>query len=153
MPDFEIVTRPEQPTAVVHEKVLMKELPQFFARAYGQVSGAMQAQGLTPSGPPFALYFGMPTDTVEVEAGFPVSGALKTESAAVHAGRLPGGKCVHGLHLGPYETMGKTYDALWQWAGEQHLTPHTQMWESYLSDPKAEPDPTKWRTEIFWPVD
>lgn len=153
MPEFELVTRAEQPTAVVHEKVPMKELPQFFARAYGQVFGAMQAEGLTPAGPPFALYFGMPTDTVEVEAGFPVSEKLEAQRGAVLPGTLPGGRCVHGLHLGPYETMKKTYDELWKWAGEKQLRPHAEMWESYLSDPKAEPDPTRWRTEIFWPVD
>jgi hypothetical protein len=26
------------------------------------------------------------------------------------------------------------------------------MWEYYLSDPAAEPDPAKWKTLIVWPV-
>lgn len=26
------------------------------------------------------------------------------------------------------------------------------MWESYLSDPVAEPDPATWRTRIMWSV-
>lgn len=153
MTAFEIVTRAAQPTAVVHEKVPTNELPQFFARAYGQVFGAMQAQGVAPAGPPFALYLGMPTETVEVEAGFPLRQQLKAESGAVHPGTLPGGKCVHGVHVGPYETLKQTYDELWKWAGEKQLKPHDEMWETYLSDPKAEPDPAKWQTEIFWPVD
>jgi hypothetical protein len=32
----------------------------------------MEAQRLQPAGPPFALYRGMPTEIVDVEAGFPV---------------------------------------------------------------------------------
>ncbi len=152
METFEIVNRAEQPTAVIHEKVPMKELPQFFSRALGEVYGAVQAQGLTPAGPPFALYFGMPGETVEVEAGFPVPHALK-DAGAVHTGKLPGGKCVHGLHTGPYDTMSKTYGELTEWTKEHHLTPHDQVWEVYLSDPQKEPDPKKWKTEIFWPVD
>jgi hypothetical protein len=26
------------------------------------------------------------------------------------------------------------------------------MWESYLSDPSAEPDPATWRTQLTWPL-
>lgn len=152
MAAFDLVTREELPTLVIHETVPMKELPQFFARAYGQVFGAMQARGLTPAGPPFALYFGMPTETVEVEAGFPVTQQLKTEQGPVRAGTLPGGKCVHGVHVGPYDELKETYAELEEWVREQHLEPREKMWEVYLSDPKAEPDPTKWKTEIFWPV-
>lgn len=153
MAGFEIITRAEQPTAVIHETVKTNELPQFFARAFGQVYGAMQAQGVAPVGPPFALYFGEPKETVEVEAGFPIGKKMKDEAGPVHGGKLPGGKCVHGMHVGPYETMMKTYHELIEYAGAKHLKPHHEMWECYLSDPKLEPDPQKWRTEIFWPVD
>ena len=152
MPDFELIQRAEQPTAVVHERVPMKDLPQFFQRAFGEVFRAMQAQGIAPVGAPFALYFGMPTDTVEVEAGFPVQRPL-ADAGAVHPGKLPPGKCAHATHVGPYDTMTRTYDALMHWVQAQHLVPHDEMWEVYLSDPQREPDPKTWRTEIFWPVD
>ena len=130
----------------------MKELPQFFQRALGQVSGAMQAQGIQPAGAPFALYFGMPGETIEVEAGFPVQKPV-SDAGPVHPGKLPGGKCAHGMHIGPYDTMKETYGQLMKWVGAQQLTPHQEMWEVYLSDPQREPDSKKWRTEIFWPVD
>ena len=32
------------------------------------------------------------------------------------------------------------------------LTPGESMWEYYLSDPAAEPDPAVWKTLIIWPV-
>lgn len=152
MPGFDLITRSEQPTAVIHEKVPVKELPQFFQRALGQVYGEIQAQGAQPMGPPFALYFGMPSETIEVEAGFPVTKPVK-DAGAVHPGKLPGGTCAHGMHVGPYDTMQETYGELMRWVGEKHLKPHEQMWEVYLSDPQREPDPQTWRTEIFWPVD
>lgn len=152
MPDFEIVTRAEQPTAVVHEVVPMGELPQFFARAFGQVMGALREEGLEPAGEPFALYFGMPGDTVEVEAGFPAPEEVGPRGP-VHMGTLPAGRCAHALHVGPYDTMAKTYAELQQWMREQHLHPHYEMWEVFLSDPQQEPDPKNWRTEILWPVD
>lgn len=152
MTGFEIIERPEQPVAVVHEIVPMKELPQFFARAFGQVYGVIHAQGVAPIGPPFAHYLGMPKESVEVEAGFPVAAPVK-ETGAVHAATLPAGKCVHGVHVGPYETMQKTYGELTQWVQAEHLKIHDDMWEVYLSDPQREPNPSTWKTEIFWPVD
>jgi hypothetical protein len=71
--DLKIVELQEQPTAVVREQVAVNALPEFFGRAFAAVSAAMEAQGVQPAGPPFALYRGMPTEIVDVEAGFPVS--------------------------------------------------------------------------------
>ena len=70
----------EQPTAVVRERVPMANLTEFFGRAFGAVMAAAQAQHASPTGPPFALYHGMPTDTVDVEAGFPVTPDLPPDA-------------------------------------------------------------------------
>lgn len=151
MTTFELIHHPRQSTAVVHEVVPMSALRPFFARAFSQVSAAMQAQGVQPVGPPFAHSFGMPGEEVEVEAGFPVIAAV-AQAGAVHGATLPAGRCVHGLHLGPYETLRATYAELAQWARAQRLGIRDDMWEVYLSDPQREPDPARWQTEIFWPV-
>ena len=56
------------------------------------------------------------------------------------------------MDVGPYDTTDKTYHVMVAWIGEQGLTPSDVRWETYLSDPQAEPDPATWRTQIFWPV-
>ena len=43
--------------------------------------------------------------------------------------------------------------ALKTWIQGQGRTPSAIMWERYLSDPDAEPDPSKWLTEVVWPVE
>lgn len=151
MTNLELIDRPAQPTAVVHERVPMKELPQFFARAFGQVYGALQAQGVVAAGPPFGHYFGMPGETVDVEAGFPVARPV-IAMGPVQPSSLPGGGCAHGIYVGPYEGMAEAYGELMQWMTARQVKPADHMWESYLSDPQKEADSTKWRTEIFWPV-
>ena len=67
-----LVNREKQHAVVVREKVPMNQLPQFFGRVFGKTMGVAQAQGRQIIGPPFAVYFGMPTDTVDVAAGFPI---------------------------------------------------------------------------------
>jgi len=57
------------------------------------------------------------------------------------------------VHVGPYDTLSSTYEALQAWIETQGRTPATAMWEVYLTDPDQEPDPSKWRTEVYWPVE
>jgi hypothetical protein len=32
------------------------------------------------------------------------------------------------------------------------MVPAGHVWEVYLSQPQAEPDPSTWRTRIVWPL-
>jgi effector-binding domain-containing protein len=152
MTEIQLTEHVEQPTAVVRERVALGDLPQFFGRAYHATMAAIQAQGLHPTGPPFSKYLGKPTGGVaDVEAGFPVSGAI-SDADGVIAGTLPGGKVVEAMHVGPYDTMQQTYEEVMRFVAERGLAPSDEMWEVYLSDPQTEPDPAGWRTQIFWPV-
>jgi effector-binding domain-containing protein len=56
------------------------------------------------------------------------------------------------MHVGPYERLGSTYGELMAWAAAEGHRLAGQMWESYLSDPRAEPDPAGWQTLITWPL-
>jgi effector-binding domain-containing protein len=147
--DVEIVELQEQPTAVVREQVAMTALPEFFGRAFAEVSAAMEAQGVQPTGPPFALYRGMPTETVDVEAGFRVSTTIEAANG-VRAGIMPPCRAVQAMHVGSYDTLGTTYEAVKQRMYEEGLTASDDMWEYYLSDQTT--DPAIWRTLVVWPV-
>lgn len=146
-----VVQADERPTAVVRARVPVAELPIFFQKAFSATWKALREQGLTPTGPPFALYHGIPTQSVDVEAGFPVTIAPHADGE-VAAGTLPGGRAVEAVHVGPYDTMGETYGQVEQWMVGQRLQPGPVVWESYLSDPQRETDPATWRTLIHWPV-
>ena len=151
MTEIRMSEHPPQTTAAVRERVPVNELPEFFGRALHQAMAAVHEQGRQPQGPPFSLYHGMPTDTVDVEAGFPVDGPI-TAVDGVTPGSLPGGRVVEATHLGPYDELPQTYEEIIAYMKEQGLTPSSDMWEVYLSDPEQEPDPATWRTQIFWPA-
>jgi effector-binding domain-containing protein len=147
--DVRIVELKEQPTAVVREQVAVNALPEFFGRGFAAVSAAMEAQGIQPAGPPFAHYRGMPTEIVDVEAGFPVSTTVAAANG-VRAGMLPAGRAVQAMHVGSYDTLGTTYEAVKQRMHEEGLEASDDMWEYYLSDQST--DPATWRTLVVWPV-
>jgi len=151
IPEPTLVHCTEQPTAVLREKVGMDSLTEFFGRAFGTVVEEAKRQRVQLTGPPFALYRGMPTDTVDVEAGFPIPGNL-SDTETVVAGVLPETDAFEALHTGPYDTLGETYTAIHDRIRAAGRTPSEAMWEFYLNGPSTEPDPLKWQTRVVWPV-
>lgn len=151
MSEFQTQVLPARPTAVVRGRVAVQDLPAFMGRAFSAVAAALQAQGLAPGGEPFACYHGMPDPTVGVEAGFPIAGRFEAKDG-VTPSELPGGLVAIATHVGPYQTIERTYNALNEWVAGQKLAPADVMWETYLTDPQAEPNQERWETRIFLPV-
>jgi effector-binding domain-containing protein len=149
--DVRVIECEQLHTAGVRKTVAMTELTQFFSQAFAQTMKALEARGVEVVGPPFGKYYGHPGRTVDVEAGFPIAEPI-TRHGQVGPGLLPGGRVVEAIHVGPYDTMGLTYAAIERFFAAEGLTPGPIMWESYLSDPDAEPDPAQWRTRICWPI-
>lgn len=142
-----------QPQTIIglHEVVPVDELPDFFGRAFHAAAAALAEQGLDPAGPPVAMYGGMPTESVDVTAGFPVNGKVSVADGLV-VSDLPGGPVVQAVHVGTYDDLAKAYGEVMRWMGQRHLTPSAQMWEQYLNDPGDVDDPHQLQTRIVIPV-
>lgn len=146
-----LITLVPTTVAVLREIVPMNALPPFFDRAFHVVPAVLGRQQIAITGPPLALYFGMPSDTVDVAAGFPSATAAAPEDG-VSPFTLPGGRAARVLHRGSYDTLTTTYGALTEWLREQGLAPGSIMWESYLTEPTPGGDPKAMLTEITWPL-
>jgi effector-binding domain-containing protein len=151
MTTFTVETIDRQPAAAVRAEVPMSELRTAFDRGFSEVMRVAEAQGVAITGPPFGFYPRMPTDTVEVAVGFPVSAPV-TPDGDVIPFELPGGRVVTGIHVGTYDSLEATYRELTEWAAARGHSLADNMWESYLTDPGAEPDPAAWQTRINWPL-
>jgi effector-binding domain-containing protein len=145
-----IVTVAEQPAAVVRgDGIPMADLPGFFDRAFGALGSTVAGQPGLVTGPPFARYDRPPTESADLEAGFPVSRPVEP-SGAVAPSTLPGGRAVRLVHRGGYEELGTSWERLVTWAEEQGLTRAPVMWEVYLTEPTPDADPSTMRTELNW---
>ena len=71
---------------------------------------------------------------------------------SIQAGELPAGTAATVTHLGPYDNLRHTWEALTEWMKSQGLAGAGAPWEVYVTAPGAEPDQSKWRTDIFFPV-
>lgn len=151
MEEIRLIDQLEVTTLGLRRQTPMAAIKEFFADAYDVVGAAMQEQGLVPAGPPYGRYRGTPSDTVDVEAGFPVTGTPQP-TGELSVGTLPAGRAVETVHVGDYESMRDTYDHVFAWIRAQGLTPSDTMWELYEAGPGSDPDPATWRTRIVWPV-
>ncbi len=88
--------------------------------------------------------------TATVEVAWPVSGTVKgIREMKVY--ELPGGKMVHTVHRGPYETCESTYRLLFAWIETQGLRISGPIREVYPNDPRFV-KPEEIITEIYVPV-
>jgi effector-binding domain-containing protein len=151
MTEFEVRDLAELAVATRRDQVPAEGLRDFFDESLPAVWMAVQTQGLSPAGPPFARYHGMPGATVDVETGFPVQGF--TSAGDVQATTLPACRAAVAVHVGSYDGLAHTWEALMGWAGEQGLQRQgDDFWEVYLTDPGTEPDPSTWRTQLVQPI-
>lgn len=137
-----------RPTAVVRADLDVDELKTWLGEAFHEVAEYLNATGNAPVGPPFARYHRIAEHRFHVEAGFPVARRL-TSSNGVEGSRLPGGDVAVTTHIGLYDDLEATYDALGRWLESRSATPEGDAWEVYFSGPD-EP-PSQWRTDIYQP--
>lgn len=151
MPEFEIRSIPKQQTAATVLRVPTEEIGDAMGKAFPAIFQAITAAGVAPAGPPLARYFSFGEPVVEFECAIPVATPF-TGHGDIKASSVGGGDAVVCTHVGPYDTIGQTWEALMAWIGEQGRNPGGAGWESYLTDPGEEPDPAKWVTEVCLPL-
>ncbi len=131
--------------------VRLSEIGGAIGAAFGEVYGQLGAQGVASEQPPFVIYHGMP----EGDAPFDVEVcAMVDRPVEAPAGwelqELPAGLFATLMHVGPYDTVGSTYDTLTEWIGAHDLAVSGPPREVYLSEPGTPPEET--RTIVEFPV-
>ncbi len=148
---FETKQVEAQHILTIRATTTIDKLPELLGELFGEVYTHILQHGQQPVGMPFSMYHAMDGVNVDFESGMPVASPLEG-AGRVQAGELPAGTVAAVTHMGPYEALGQTWVALMEWIESQGLQPAGPPWEVYVTDPGAEPDQSKWRTDIFFPV-
>lgn len=119
---------------------------------FPEIMQHLNATGARMTGAPFTRYHAFGETEIDLEAGFPVAEAI-AEKGRVKNSKLPAGRTLTAWHIGPYEKLGAAHKALQAYAAAQKLAARGGAWEVYWSDPGMVPDPAKWRTQLFLPVE
>jgi len=124
------------------------------AAIFPEVIGVIQTQGAEMTGPPFSRYHVIDVERgkIDLEAGITVKAPIEP-SGRVKPSELPAGRTAMTWHVGSYHQLQQSYDRLGAWMRGEKLASRGGFWEIYWTDPGLEPDPSSWRTQLFWPVE
>ena len=111
--------------------------------------GELASKGVEPVGPPFVRYL-KTGDDMEVELGIPIP--HDTSPGAVKSVALPGGPTAVYVYIGPYDGLPAAWAQFGQWVQRQGREQDSPFWESYVTDPRQEPDPSQRLTELYMPL-
>jgi effector-binding domain-containing protein len=148
--EFKIKELKFQPTLAVKTRTPVENLPQEIGNAYKGIMQYLGELGIEPVGMPFVIYYNLDMQDLDVEIGFPVPKRFK-DKGAIKASDLPKGKVASCIHMGPYEEMKPTYDALTEWVQNNGYEPTGVTIEYYYNDPH-EVAPEEIMTEIQFPL-
>ena len=146
----EIIERPAQPTLAVRTRTPVAELPSIMGQVYGSIMQYLGDVGAFPAGAPFAAYYNVDMDDLDVEIGFPVAQPLPGRGD-VQPGKIAGGRAAVCLHVGPYDQVEPAYAALTAFISEQGYQPSGVAYEFYLNDPGEVP-PEELQTQVVFPL-
>ena len=156
----EIQHRDEQPYAAIRERVPLDGIAAAVDQALPEIFGWLAARNLAPAGPPLIRYHVIDMDReLDLEVAVPVSEPVPADGR-IRPGAMPAGHYAVLRHVGHYDGLIASNAYLQNWAEEQGVTFDTSdtetglAWagraEHYLTDPSAEPDPSKWQVDVAY---
>jgi effector-binding domain-containing protein len=149
--------RPAQPYVARRTQVPMQELGTVIPQLHSEVYAWLRRQGIAPAGAPFIRYrvIDMP-GCLDIELGVPIAEAVSSDDPIL-ADTLPAGRYATLIYTDVRRGV-EGNAALLDWGARQGLK--WDSWttengdgfgarlESYLTEPRDEPDIAKWEQEV-----
>jgi effector-binding domain-containing protein len=149
--------RAAQPYIGIRTLATMQELSTVIPQTHMEIFGWLRKQGIAPTGAPFIRYYVIDMEgQMDIELGVPVASALPNYDR-ISSNVLPAGRYASLIYTGVMNGI-EGNGALLDWGAAQGLV--WDKWdteqgdafgcrfESFLTDPKDEPDLAKWETEV-----
>lgn len=116
-----------------------------------EIRNYLQMRRIMPTGPPFARYVDWREDGCVLQIGLPVPMEMD-EFGEIKCGEIGDCEVAFAIHTGPYEDLCVAHQAIRDWidAGGQEVG--GPPWEVYMAWPATHPDPSDWKTELYWPL-
>ncbi|WP_326835812.1 GyrI-like domain-containing protein [Amycolatopsis rhabdoformis] len=157
-----LVDRENQPYVGYRATVGFAGLPEV-AHRIAALAGALAERGIAPADAPFFRYLVIGPDmaSLTVEAGVPVAEPVDLGEEYFNA-VVPGGKYAKATHHGAPDGLVAATAELLAWGKAEGVhwdrteAVDGEHWagrlEVYRTDPRVQPDATKWETDLYFRV-
>jgi effector-binding domain-containing protein len=138
-------------TAAIKITCPRSEIRNVMGPGYDELMSTLRTQGITSAGPWFTHHFKMPGETFDFEIGVPVPQPV-SPAGRVNTSQLPAVTAAQTIYAGPYEGLPAAWGEFEKWIRAQGRTPAPWLWETYVTNPKSDPEGPTWRTELTRPL-
>jgi AraC-like DNA-binding protein/effector-binding domain-containing protein len=143
----------EQPILAVRRRVKRSEIAATIGASLGAIFAHAMQHATGTTGHPITRYIEMSPGLVTMEPAMRVASHPPPDPAGnVLNQTLPAGLAATTTHMGPYQALHAAYTALEEWMHDNSYVSAGAPWEDYITDPAEQPDPTNWRTDVYWPI-
>lgn len=121
-----------------------------------KIGGYAITNNISMAGAPFIIYhkWDDENDTVMFSSAIPITSKITTNEPEVLTGQLKPFKAVKVTLFGDYANLKETWDSGMKYIEDNQMKvlENEPMLEVYLTDPKSQPNPADWMTEIYIPI-
>jgi AraC family transcriptional regulator len=150
-PTITVRTLAPQPVLVTRRKISESEIAKTLGEILPAIFAYAQKSATPVAGQPFTRYVQLGRGMMTIEGGLPVTGAPKGDGA-IEVSELVGGTVAVATHAGAYDKLAETHAAIEKWIEGSKYVAAGAAWEVYVTDPGETPNPSDWRTDVFYPV-
>ncbi len=132
-------------------KCTMEEIASVMGPAFGAIMQVVSANGAQVIGSPFSIWYEWEDEIMEFDNAIPIDRNIKGTDKVLPI-KTYQGKVAHVSHMGEYSTTYHSWGILETYIKDNKLEMNGAPYEVYVTDPETEPDPSKWITDLYWPV-
>lgn len=125
-----------------------------YDEGYAKIMTYLSEHKIQPSGAPVNIYFTWDeaAQKTTMAIAFPVDWVESVQDSELELIEIPESKAIRAAHHGDYMRLKETHEAMMDYLKQNDLEFDKYGIEEYLSDPKTEPDQSKWITGVYYTI-
>jgi uncharacterized protein YndB with AHSA1/START domain/effector-binding domain-containing protein len=137
--------------AAIHLTIPRSEIRSVMGPGLGEITAAVKAQRIGPTGPWFTHHLKMNPATFDFEICVPVSAPVTPVGRVVHR-EIPALRVAQTVYRGGYEQLGEGWREFDNWITANGYATGLDLYECYRVGPESSPNSSEWRTELRRPL-
>jgi effector-binding domain-containing protein len=120
-------------------------------KMFTELTTMLKRAKVAVKGNAFCMYPSYNEESMEFVCALPVDSKAKLPSS-YKLERISRCKAVKGIHVGNYSTLESSHAQVMKYMEFRSRDLNGSPWEVYVTGPSSDPDPSKWITEIYYPI-